>query len=56
MRHWMRRRRVVIVAALLAILLAAILIRRAQRPDIQPIYFPYPCDVYWWDPYCWRWL
>jgi hypothetical protein len=50
----MRRRATWIVALLIALLIAGILIRRAQRPTYQPVYFPYDCEAYWWDPYCWR--
>jgi hypothetical protein len=38
-------------ALFVAVLLATIAARR-----IEAVYFPYPCDIYWYDPYCWRWI
>lgn len=42
------------VRRIAAALVLAVVLAVALSWRLEAVYFPYDCDIYWWDPYCWR--
>jgi hypothetical protein len=42
------------VRRMAAALVVAVVLAIALSWRLEAVYFPYPCDIYWFDPYCWK--